>query len=200
MVTISTAIAAPTPLSLDEFLQLPEKDGIFELVDGEVIRKVSPKFFHAKLAVTLGILLSEWAIGRGELGVEWAAILKKGDRDWVPVPDLTYLSYERLGDRTLGNEACPIPPDLVVEIVSPGQSFGEIVQKATDYLKAGVGRVWIVEPEAQSLTIFCAEALPQTYRDDAPIADPALPDLTLTARSLFQRAGLSPKQPGDAGA
>ncbi|HAN47073.1 MAG TPA: Uma2 family endonuclease [Cyanobacteria bacterium UBA8156] len=190
MVTISTPIAAPKLLSLTEFLQLPENDGIFELVDGEVIRKVSPKFFHAKLAITLGTLLSEWATGRGELGVEWAVILKKGDRDWVPVPDLTYLSYERLGDRPLGNEACPIPPDLVVEILSPGQSFGAIVQKATDYLKAGVGRVWIVEPEAQSLTVFAADGLPQTYRDDTPIADPTLPDLTWTVRSLFQRAGL----------
>ncbi len=190
MVPAPTMIAAPTPLSLAEFLQLPEQDGIFELVDGEAIRKVSPKFFHAKLAITLGIFLSEWATGRGELGVEWAVILKKGDRDWVPVPDLTYLSYERLGDRTLGNEACPIPPDLVVEIISPGQSFGDIVQKATDYLQAGVGRVWIAEPEAQSLTVFCADALPQTYRDDTPITDPELLDLNFTARSLFQRAGL----------
>jgi len=198
MVTTSAPIAAPTPLSLAEFLQLPENDGILELVDGEVIRKVSPKFFHAKLAGILYTLLLEYTQGRGELGVEWAVILQKGDRDWVPVPDLTYLSYERLGDRPLGNEACPIPPDLVVEILSPGQSFGAIVQKATDYLKAGVGRVWILEPEAQCLTVFAADGLPQTYRDDIPIADPTLPNLTLTVRSLFQRAGL-PAQASDLG-
>ncbi|WP_277878045.1 Uma2 family endonuclease [Leptolyngbya sp. FACHB-261] len=46
----------------------------------------------------------------------------------------------------MADEACPIAPELVIEIISPGQTFGEMTQKATDYLSAGVLRVWIVDP------------------------------------------------------
>jgi Uma2 family endonuclease len=50
------------------------------------------------------------------------------------------------------NEACPIPPDLVIEIISPDQSFGEMSAKATDYLDAGVMRVWVIDPKSKTVT------------------------------------------------
>ncbi len=44
-------------------------------------------------------------------------------------------------------------PDLVIEIISPEQSFGEMSAKATDYLDAGVMRVWIVDAKAIFMTV-----------------------------------------------
>lgn len=41
----------------------------------------------------------------------------------------------------VGNEMCPVPPELVIEIMSEGQTFKEFVAKAGDYLKAGILRV-----------------------------------------------------------
>ena len=86
------------PLTLPEFLSLtaPEGDITYELVDGEAIPKMSPKFFHSRLTLALSSILDRWNQGRGEVGIEWAIILSKNDRDWCPVPDLLYISPERL--------------------------------------------------------------------------------------------------------
>ncbi len=105
-------------LTLPEFFSLtaPEGDITYELVDGEAIPKMSPKFFHSRLTLALSSILDRWNQGRGEVGIEWAIILSKNDRDWCPVPDLLYISLERLGDITLTDEACPVPPELLRSI------------------------------------------------------------------------------------
>jgi Uma2 family endonuclease len=88
------------------------------------------------------------------------------------------------------DEACPTAPELVIEIISPGQSFGDLAEKATDYLKAGVSRVWVIDSQARSITVFYPDAPPQTYRGTVPITDTLLPGLQLTAQQVFQQAGL----------
>ena len=67
---------------------------------------------------------------RGEIGVEWAVKLIRQRRDWVPVPDVLYVSYERLSPDWNEDEACPVVPELVIEIISAGQTFGQLAAKA----------------------------------------------------------------------
>ncbi len=107
-------------LTLPEFLSLTAPDGdiTYELVDGEAIPKMSPKFFHSRLTLALSSILDRWNQGRGEVGIEWAIILSKNGRDWCPVPDLLYISLERLGDIPLTDEACPVRiPRLPVKLL-----------------------------------------------------------------------------------
>jgi Uma2 family endonuclease len=75
----------------------------------------------------------------------------------------------------------------VIEIISPGQTFGELTEKATDYLLAGVDRVWVVDTKAQSVTIFRRDALAQTVRGNGTISDPLLPGLILPLAPLFRK-------------
>ncbi len=151
-------------LTIEEFQALPEVDLTYELVEGEAIPKMSPKRFHSRVTGALFILLNQWSQERGEVNLEWAIALKRKGEDWMPVPDLTYVSYERLPKEVMEDEACPIPPELVIEIISPGQTFGQLAEKATDYLEAGVSRVWVVDPQARSITVFYPAAPPRTYR------------------------------------
>lgn len=85
-------------ITLEEFLALPggEGDITYELVDGELKPKIAPKRFHSRLTIALSIVLTQWAQNRGEVGIEWAITLKRRGRDWVPIPDLLYVSYSRL--------------------------------------------------------------------------------------------------------
>jgi Uma2 family endonuclease len=183
-------IQAKNKLTLQEFLALPEGDITYELVDGEAIPKMSPKRFHSRLTGALYTLLTQWCQDRGEVGIEWAVTLTRNGQDWVPVPDLLYVSYTRLSRDRFLDEACPVPPELVIEIISPDQTFGEMSEKATDYLNAGVSRVWIVDPRAKSITIFYPDAPPQTKRGDATLTDALLEGLQLTPQQVFQQAGL----------
>ncbi|WP_017717451.1 Uma2 family endonuclease [Kamptonema formosum] len=177
-------------LTLQEFLALPEGDITCELVDGEAVPKMSPKRFHSRLTGALYTLLKQWCQNRGEVGIEWAITLTRNGRDWVPVPDLLYISYTRLPLDRLLDEACPVPPELAIEIISPEQPFGEMSEKATDYLNAGVSRVWVVDPRAKSVTIFYPDAPPQTKRGDLALTDSLFEGLQLTPQQVFQQAGI----------
>jgi Uma2 family endonuclease len=180
---------AETQITLQDFLASPEVGNRCELIDGEVIPKVAPKRFHSKTQRALLRYLEAWGDNKGDIGVEWAVKLTRQGKDWVPVPDLSFVYAERL-PADLGDEACPVPFDLAVEIISPEQTFGAMAEKTTDYLAAGVARVWVVDPRAKTITVFAPATLPITYRGDRTLSDDHFPDLSITPQSLFEQAGL----------
>ncbi|MDY6897997.1 MAG: Uma2 family endonuclease [Cyanobacteriota bacterium] len=183
-----------TQLTLEEFLAL-EEDVTYEFINGTAVPKykddeMSPKFFHSRFQKTLLIVLDQCLQNNGRVEVEWAIKLKIENKNWIPVPDLTYVSYNLLPADWLKDEPCPVPPELVVEIISPGQTFGEMTEKATDYIKAGVARVWVVDTKAKTITVFAPSSIPVTYRENQVISDEKLPGLEITPNEVFQRAGL----------
>ncbi len=177
-------------LSLEQFLALPDRDITCELIEGKVQPKMSPKRFHSRLTGTLYLLLINWSKSKGEVGIEWGVTLQKNGKDWVPVPDLLYISYDKLPPERFEDELCPFPPELAIEIISPGQSFGDLSEKATDYLNAGVLRVWIVDSQAKTITIFYPDAPPKTKRGKERLTDEILPELEITVEQIFHQAGL----------
>lgn len=178
------------PITLHEFLNSPHTQARCELVDGAIAAKMSPKRFHSKTQRALLYLLDAWGDELGEVGVEWAIVLERNGQPWVPVPDLLFVFRDRLPEN-LGDEACPVPPDLAIEIVSPNQNFGDVVDKATSYLKAGVACVWIVDPQAKTIVVFNPDASPVTYRGDRAIEGDRFPQLQLTPNQIFEKAGLT---------
>jgi Uma2 family endonuclease len=182
--------AVTRKLTLQEFLSLPEGEPYHELMNGEAIPQVSPKRFHCGIQKALLFLLDPWTENRGFFYQEWAVILTRQGQDWVPIPDLLYVSYNRLAADWPEDGPCPVAPELVIEIISPGQTFGEMIEKAADYLSAGVLRVWVVDPKARSITVFMPNAVPVTYRGDRPLTDLLFPGLEPTAQKVFQKAGL----------
>ncbi|PZD74819.1 hypothetical protein C1752_01097 [Acaryochloris thomasi RCC1774] len=178
-------------MTVQDFLAMPESNDRYELIEGEIIPKVSPKRFHAGVQKSLIKLVDDWASERGHFYPEWAVVLKRRDRDWVPVPDLTYVSFERLAADWLEDAPCPVPADWVIEIISPDQTFGGMAAKASDYLTAGILRVWVLDSQAQTITVFAPDSAPLTYQGDNMIADSLLPGLELQVNKVFERAGLS---------
>ena len=183
-------IQTKTQLTLEEFFALPEGEGdiTYELIDGQALPKMSPKKFHSRLTRTLIKILEQWGDERGEIGLEWETQLTRKRRDWVPVPDVLYVSYERLSPDWNEDEACPVVPELVIEIISQGQSFGQLAAKARDYLDAKVLRVWVVDSKARSITVFYPDAAPQTYMGDTLLTDSLFDGLELTAEQIFKMA------------
>lgn len=177
-------------LTLEEFLALPDGDVYYELIDGQAIPKVSPKYFHSTLQLALGLLIRAWCKGKGRVGTEWAVLLKRQGKNWVPVPDLIYISYERLPASWKRNEACAAIPELVIEIISPDQTMNQFEEKAKDYLAAGVSLVWVIDPEAISIRVFLPDGSSQVYTGNTPIVDELLPGLELTTRQIFEEAEL----------
>jgi Uma2 family endonuclease len=83
------------------------------------------------------------------------------------------------------NEACPVAPELAIEVLSPGQTFGQMTKKASLYLAGGVLRVWVVDPVAQTVTVFYPDAPPVTYGASQEIVDDLFPGLLVAIDNIF---------------
>lgn len=170
-------------LSKAEFWALADaSDLTYELIDGIAVPKMSPKYFHARAARRILNILEEWSRDRGRAEIEWAFDLRQ---DFTPVPDLIYVSFDRLPESWNENAACPVTPELAIEIISPGQTFGQMTQKAGYYLTGGVLQVWVVDPEAKSVTVFYPDRAPITYMENSIITDDLFPGLSVEIDRLF---------------
>jgi Uma2 family endonuclease len=170
-------------LTKAEFWTLADAaDNTYELIDGVAVAKMSPKYFHSRSTGKLYAILNDWAVNRGRVGIEWAIDLTD---DFTPVPDLIYISFDRLPATWEENAACPVAPELAIEIISPGQTFGQMIQKASIYLNNDILRVWIIDPSTQSLTVFYPDAAPVTHTGEQLISDPIFPELSIVTNQLF---------------
>jgi Uma2 family endonuclease len=170
-------------LTKAEFWALADaSDLTYELIDGIAVAKMSPKYFHARAGRRILNILQEWAKDRGRTEMEWAFDLND---NYTPVPDLIYVSFDRLPESWNENVACPVAPELAIEIISPGQTFGQMIQKASSYLAGGVLQVWIVDPTAKSVTVLYVDRAPKTYLNGEVITEDLFPELSIEIDRLF---------------
>lgn len=180
------------PLTLEQFLSLPEAEPALEMgCDGEISQKVSPTTKHSVLQRELLIRLESHArpLRLGHVFPEQRVILGRAAR----VPDVAFYSQDRLPLDADGNwiDHPTTAPDLVVEIYSPGQEDRrELVLKAAWYVEQGVRIVLLVDPDRRRVTAFTPggeSAFESTQ--PLPLAE-VLPGLQLTPAELF--AALEP--------
>jgi Uma2 family endonuclease len=74
------------------------------------------------------------------------------DPDTVRGPDVAFWSKERLP--VIPDSYLDVPPDLAVEVVSPGDHYSRVQNKVRQYLRCGVRMVWVVDPEDRSVTVY----------------------------------------------
>jgi len=78
--------------------------------------------------------------------------------DTVRAPDIAFVSEDRIPETGIPQKFWDGPPDLAVEVVSPGDSFDEVEEKINDYLSTGTRAVWIISPKRRSVSIHRAGA------------------------------------------
>ncbi len=134
-------------------------DVVVELIKGKIFKKAAaaPKRIHQKVAGELFIRLGNFL--KGEKCEVYIApfdvrfpVKSQEDRKIHDVvqPDICVIcDPEKLDDR-----GCIGAPDLIVEILSPGNSKTELKHKFELYESQGVREYWIVSPEAQYLLIY----------------------------------------------
>jgi Uma2 family endonuclease len=79
-----------------------------------------------------------------------------------------------------------LAPDLAVEVLSAGNTPGEMARKRQEYFAAGVRLVWLVDPEARPVEVFTAPEQPTILHEEHTLEGGAvLPGLALPLRELF---------------
>lgn len=179
------AITSP-PYTLETFLQLPEQKPALEFADGEITGKVSPTFPHAAFQDALVEALNR--AGRPEKIARAFPELRVTFAGASYVPDVVVCRRERIpvdaDGRMVGDLLAP--PDVAIEIVSPGQSVNALVRRCLWYVENGVGVALLVDPADESVLLFRPGAQPLVLHGPNVIALPeAVPGFALSVRELF---------------
>jgi Uma2 family endonuclease len=139
-----------TRMTAVEFSRLPETTTLTELIDGELIVSPSPKTDHQRVVLRLARLLME-AVQGGEVLIVPLDVYLDGDN--VLQPDLFWVGPE---------SACLLqddgywhgPPDLIIEVISPGSSRMDKVIKFNLYERHDVREYWLVDLEISTLEVW----------------------------------------------
>ncbi len=75
----------------------------------------------------------------------------------VRKPDISFVKKERLPREVVPKGWIRITPDLVVEVVLPGDTVVELEEKLEDDQKAGVPLIWVIYPEQRKARVFRLE-------------------------------------------
>jgi Uma2 family endonuclease len=144
------------------YLNLPDDLTHYEIIDGEVIPLASPRLKHQAVSQELFKRLDIFA------SVKRLGKLFYAPFDFVirraPVrtrqPDLFFLSRERLHDwaHLQDQPRLEFAPDLVIEILSPSDTYTYWSEKLQDYFVLGVPEVWLVDVDKRAIEVQVREA------------------------------------------
>jgi Uma2 family endonuclease len=128
-------------IPLHEYLSLSYRPDC-EYVDGEIRERNVGKYEHARVQA----LLARWF---GNHEQEWGAQVVTEQRVQVSptrvrIPDVTLLAPGAQPDVIVE------PPLLVIEILSPDDSYSDTQERARDYREMGVGTAWIIDPKTRT--------------------------------------------------
>jgi len=170
-------------------ITVPDTKPATEWINGRALQKVSPQRKHALAQGVFFSALHSWAVreGSGRVGTEWDfSIAPPGEVRRPLVPDVAYLSYDRVPYTSEKDADIPrVAPDVVVEVVSPGDRTADVEEKVRVYLAAGTKVVFLVNTEAQEVTVRTVGGSRLLSKAEE-IEDEALPGFSMPVKALFE--------------
>lgn len=137
---------------LEETLTLdPDKD--YETFNGIPEEKAMAGALQGGVGARLIVLIGHHALIH-QLGTVYGPDTTFKVEGQDRLPDVSFVSVDRLPAEGEPITAWDIVPDLAVEIVSPNDIYQKLMNKVFDYLDAGVQEVWLVAPESKTVTIY----------------------------------------------
>jgi len=125
-----------------------------ELVDGVLVEK-TVGYYESRVAALI-IHYFELFLDRHDLGIVLGA---DGTLRLMPglvrIPDVSFISWDKLPNRELPAEPIPdLVPDLAVEVLSEGNTAEEMRRKLREYFNVGVRLVWLIDPATRTALVY----------------------------------------------
>jgi Uma2 family endonuclease len=173
------------------------EDRLYELVDGVLVEKtvgLQESIIAGNILTAVKLFAQPRRLGlvAGEAGT------LQLDINLVRIPDVSFISWERLPGGEVPEEPIPlIVPDLVVEVISRSNTPKEMAEKLREYFEKGVRLVWYVRPKSRVVDVYAAPdrftRLTASMRLDG---GDVLPGFSVHVGELFEM----PKRPAAKGA
>jgi Uma2 family endonuclease len=168
----------------NDLLKMPEDNLRREIVDGELIESPSPFADHQRVLRKLVSIMDNFLRANPVGEVFFAPLDTILAQEQVLQPDLLYVSNERA---SIVSRWVFGAPDLAVEILSETSRRRDEVRKRELYEQFGVQEYWIVDPEADHVTVY--RLANGRYGDGAVIREtlttPLLPGLEINLAKVF---------------
>jgi Uma2 family endonuclease len=180
-------------LTAEDLARMPNAGRQYELVRG-VLRKMSPPSFrHSEIAGNVYSPLSAYvrANSLGRVGVGDPGFMLQRDPDLILAPDVAFLSNDRLSPGAKAEGFLPGAPDLVVEVISPGDTAdeleGKVVEgKIEDWLSMGCRMVVAVNDRRRTVTVHRPGRSPRVLRGDEVLdGEDVVPGFRLPLPEIF---------------
>jgi Uma2 family endonuclease len=146
---------APGTATEKDVLALHDHEGrLYELMHGVLVEK-AVGLRESFLAIALASILRAFVRPRNLGMVTGEAGMMRLMAGLVRIPDAAFISWNRLPNRRVPTEPIPdLAPDLAVEVLSVGNTPGEMARKRQEYFSAGVQVVWQVDPRTRTVEVF----------------------------------------------
>ena len=191
---------SPFEVTFQEYLALPETSQHVEIIDGVIYVMAGPTFLHQRILIQLLMRMSLHVEQHG-LGLILVApcdvIVRTKPKLRVRQPDLLFFSNVRAGFNAAADPARvqqsnrdgTLAPDLVVEVLSPGQNERTLAVKLADYASIETEEVWCVDQEAKSIRVLTRDGpgyrQSGEFRAGDRIASNVLPEIDLDLAMIF---------------
>lgn len=145
-------------VTAEELERINPPGKVVELIRGRLVVSEPPGTWHGSIAARLTVRLGGF-VEREQLGLVFAqdtGFRIESNPDTVRAPDVSFLSRERTHLVSRRGYAA-VAPDLAVEILSPDDSAGYLLDKAAAFIAAGTRLVWVIDPYRQEARVIRAD-------------------------------------------
>jgi Uma2 family endonuclease len=191
-IATATSIANPLGWTIRDLDAMPDDGGWkrYEIIDGELSVTRAPHIRHQGAASKLNIVLGNWSLqtGLGTVFQTPGVIFTPID---AVIPDVVWISQERLANGVDDAGHLTIAPELMIEVLSPGEQNAQRDKevKLKLYSRYGVQEYWIVDWRLQTLEIYRREGVQlqrvATLLVNDTLTSPLLPDFSVPLSIVF---------------
>ena len=176
-------------MTVEDLYVMPDDGFNYELQAGLLVSEPLPGGRHGRVVAAVAEILRAH-VRKHRLGVVFAGdsgFVLARKPDTVRGPDVAFVSRERFERSDDVVKAFAGAPDLAVEVLSPSNTPAAMHAKVADYLAAGTRRVWVVDPEARTVTVSTSLLWPHRLGEAEMLdGDDVVPGFRVRVGEIFE--------------
>jgi Uma2 family endonuclease len=194
-----SAAATKSPITVDDLEQMPNGDGRYELIDGELVERPPVGAQAGWIAGEIIVLLSTY-LRAERLG--WVFGSDCGYQLFPNNPlkarylDVSFVRLGRFPGEQIPEGFDRLDPDLAVEVISPKDLAYDVEKKLEEYLSAGVRLVRVVYPPTRTVRVVRSDRTGVSLRaEDELSGEDVVPGFRCHVADLFPPPPATPPAP-----